>query len=499
MLERYCDALIIGTELSGLITAAFLARRGLTVHVLDLDPYAKDDREPDPFCVAHLHSKLLRSILGRLNIPENDIQFLSGTDSPLQIIFPKKRIEISSNPVAFYEELEREFPEKHENIKLFYESLARIKHQVEAQQLYSLILPTSFREKRQLMKFVKSHGLDDRLSDLGLSIDSDETLKSFIMAQLKLITYSHTDSPFAFQVAELLNPSEGEIFSIKGGHQYLKKLFLDRIEHHEGAYRPDAKIEKLLFRDGIFEGAQLSGIEGIILARYVIWNTHLKRLPDYLPSLFRFRKLRHQIHKIKPKLHWFTAYFDVPQEYIPAPMRENMLVIEDPNKDLQGTNFLYIQRQKKDSGFARLSVSYLLSPDSLNAEEESFQPIHQEIAEILNKLIPFANSKLVFSFPNSTNKRDEETLFPLKDNDFEIFKQTATQHPIYQLNVRSFTDLFPFGYKTPAPNLFLTAPEILGGLGYEGKFMLGLKVTDLIWSDVEKEKKRAMKLERRIA
>ncbi len=83
MLERYCDALIIGTDISGLITAAFLARRGLTVQVLDLDPYAGNEREPDPFCVAHLHSKLLRSILGRLNVPENDIQFLSTAGKPL--------------------------------------------------------------------------------------------------------------------------------------------------------------------------------------------------------------------------------------------------------------------------------------------------------------------------------------------------------------------------------------------------------------------------------
>ena len=93
----------------------------------------------------------------------------------------------------------------------------------------------------------------------------------------------------------------------------------------------------------------------------------------------------------------------------------------------------------------------------------------------------------------------EGTLFPLRDNDFEIFRETAREHPVYSLQPKSFTDLFPLSFKTAAPNLFVTAPEILGSLGYEGKYMLGLKVTDLIWQDVEKEKRRAMKLERRIA
>lgn len=500
MLERYCDALIIGTEISGLITAAFLARRGLSVHVLDLDPFASHDKEPDPFCVAHLHSKLLRSILGRLNIPENDIQCLShSSDSPLQIIFPKKRIDISANPVTFYEELEREFPKQHEQLKLFYESLANIKHQVETQALYSLILPTSFRERRHLMKFVKTHGLDQRLEELGIPINENHSLKSFIMAQLKLVTYTHMESPFAFQVAELLNPSEGEILSIQGGHQYLKKLFLERIDHHEGAYRPESKIEEFLYKNGIFGGVKLAGLEGNILCRYLIWNTDLNRLIDFLPGQFRFRKLKKAIRSLKPSSLWFTAHYHVPKAFIPKPMKENVIVIEDPGEALFGTNFLYIQVKEKNKEMVRLSVSYLLGPESLDAREEYFKPIHQKIFDTLEFIMPFSKGELIHSFPLTKTVENEETLFPLKENDFEIFKQTARAHPIYYQAARSFADLFPISYKTPAPNLFLTSPEILGSMGYEGKFMLGLKITDLIWSDVEKEKKHAMKLERRIA
>lgn len=499
MLERYCDALIIGTDISGLITAAFLARRGLSVHVLDLEPFVGHTNEPDPFCVAHLHSKLLRSILGRLNIPETDIQLLAATDSPLQIIFPKKRIDISANPVTFYEELEREFPDQHEKLKLFYENLAYIKHQMEAQQLYSLLLPTTFKERRQLMKFVRSHGLDRRLDSLGLPTEQNADLKSFITAQLNLITYSHVDSPFAFQVAELLNPSEGEILSIQGGHHYLKKLFIDRIIHHEGAYRPEAKIEKLLFRSGAFEGVQLAGFEGNILARYVIWNTNLKRLMDYLPKMLRFYFLKKVIRNLKPAAHWFSSHYDVPSDLLPPPMRENFIVIDDTAKELSGTNFLYVQLKDRDKEVARLSVSYLLEPEALEAGDDFFAPIQENIRAKLVCLIPFSDSILRHSFPLPAQKQEEDTLFPLQENDFEIFKQTARSHPIYRLKASSFTHLFPIGYKTAAANFFLTSPEILGSLGYEGKFMLGLKVTDLIWKDVEKGKKRAMKQERRIA
>lgn len=499
MLERYCDALIIGTDLSGLITGAFLARRGLTVHILDLDPFARNAKEPDPFCVAHLHSKLFRSILGRLNIPESDIQALSGSDSPLQIIFPNKRIDISANPVTFFDELEREFPDQHQNLKLFYEKLANIKHQVETQQLYSLLLPTSFKEKRQLMKFVKEHQLDNRLKGLGIDVENNSTLHNFLMAQLKLVTYTHTNSPFAFQVAELLNPSEGEIFSVQGGHHYLKRLFIERVQHHEGAYRPEAKIEKLLYRDGIFEGAALAGMEGNVLARYVIWNTDLKRLNQFLPNLWRFRKLRKSIHNIKPSAHWFTAHYELPKEFIPEPMKDNLVVISNPEKELKGSNFLYVQIKPKEENKVLISVSYLWGPESLEADEETFLNLHEQIRIIIGKLFPFGENHLTYQFPLKEVSSDTNTLFPLEENDFEIFKQSAKEHTIYSLAPKSFSDLFPIGYKTAAPNLFITSPEILGSLGYEGKFMLGLKVTDLIWEDVKKEKKWAMKTERRIA
>ncbi len=499
MLERFCDALVIGTEISGLITAAFLARRGLTVHVLDPDPYFDNKKEPDPFCVAHLQSKLLRSILGRLNVPENDIQFLAENHSPLQIIFPNKRIDVSANPLTFYEELEREFPLHHEKLKLFYENLVTIKHRVDTQEFYSLMLPHGFSERRQFKKFIKANDLESRLKDLDLPIKEEKTLKNFLMSQIKLLTYAHNETPFSFQVADLLNPSEGEVLSIRGGHHYLKKLFLSRIEHHEGAYRPEAKIEKLLYRNGIFEGANLSGIEGNILARYVIWNTHLKRLGDYLPQLFRFRKLRKAILRLEPSANWFTAHFEMPRAFIPTPMHDNLIIINNPNGDLKEGNYLYVQKRDEGADATRLSVSYLLPTDDLEKPDSEFTNLHEDILQTLKNFIPFCADKIKLVFPLTIPESDEGTLFPLKENDFEIFRQTAREHPIYELQTKEFADLFPISYKTPAPNFFLTAPEILASMGYEGKYMLGLKVTDIIWKDVEKEKKHAMKTEKRIA
>lgn len=499
MLEHYSDALIIGTEIPGLITGAFLARRGLNVHVLDPSPYAPSEIRSDPFVSHALHSKLLRSILGRLNVSEAAIHGLTTPAEPLQIIFPKKRIDIEANPLFFYEEMEREFPDVLPEIKQFYENLTHVKHQVETQQLFSLMLPRTFMERRQLNKFAKIHQLDCRMENGTFDFATSPEFRTFIEAQLKLLL-THQSSPMLlYQVSDLLNPSDGAVLSIKGGQNLLKSIFRERIEHHAGFIRTKTQIDKLLFKNGIFEGVMMAGTQGNILTRYLVWNTELSRLKDYLPSLLRFTRLKSKIKKIKPKAMWFTAHFQVPRMYIPSPMQNNVVSIENPGRDLIGTNYLFIQIHDREEEMVSLSVSYLMGVEAQDADDESFIPLHEKILQSLRFLMPFADDKIKLIFPTLSSKKQEGTLFPLKEDDFTIFKYMAKSHPVFESRAKTFSDLFPISYKTASPNLFITSPQILGGFGLESHFMLGLHVTDLIWQDVEKEKKRAMKLEKRIA
>lgn len=500
MTERYCDALIIGTDIPGLIAAAFLARRGLGVQVIDPSPYTQSEFKPDPYPVGHLHSKLLRSILGRLNVSEAEIQSLSPHDDPLQIIFNNKRIDISPNPALFYDEIDREFPEDKEAIKQFYERLTHAKHEIEIQHLYDLFLPNTFMERRQLNKFVRQHQLEESADKIQQGLRPDIYLSSFFQTQLRLLLQTHkTRGEFAFNVAELLNPNEGEILFLCGGQNRLKKIFLERIRHHEGSVREEAHLERLLYKNGIFEGAQLTGSQGQSLARYVIWNTDLERLLEYLPSQFRYRKIRRAVRHMKPKFHWFTAYFQVPRRFIPPPMKSQVILVDDPGKALCGSNYVYLQLLDDKNGLQVIAANYLLEPKALEADEESFTPIHDKISRQIGRILPFANNQLELIFPLGQAPQQKDTLFPLKENDFEVFKHGAKIHPVYEIKGHSFMELFPLSFKTPSPNFFLTSQQILSAMGYEGKFMLGLQVTDLIWQDVEKEKKRAMKLEKRIA
>lgn len=499
MLEKYCDILVIGTELPGLISAAFLARRGLSVQIIESDVYADNSQMPDPLCLTSIHSKLLRSILGRLNVPEMTIQAFLEKESNLQVIFPKHRIDVFSNPLNYSDELDREFPENQGEIKSFYEELARVRHQTDVNDLFDHLIPSSWGEQRQLKKFIKQHELNEKSSSYLHLIETNSLLKAYFESQYILSNQSICHQPFTYQVAEIFNPGDGEIFSIINGFKPLKEILLERITHHGGHIRKKISPQKLLFRNSVIEGVELSGTQDTVLAKYVIWNTSLPKLGDILPNKWRYKKLKKVCNNHSSYYHWFTAKWTVPSLYIPDPMKENVIIIQDAEKELSGSNFLYLQLHKLESEQHQIDVNFLLPRSAIDEKTAFFKPYFTEIQENLTKLFPFSTGKLKHVFPLENQEKDEDTLFPLHENDYEVFLHSAEIHGVLEQKENDFSHLFPLHYKTPTPNFFISHPYIFSAFGFESKLILGLKITDLVWQETEKEKKRAMKSERRIA
>lgn len=500
MLEKYCDILVIGTELPGLITAAFLARRGLSVQVIESDFYANHPQMPDPTCLTGVHSKLLRSILGRLNVPEVTIQNFLELESNLQIIFPKHRIDVLSNPLLYTDEIEREFLAEQDSLKTFYEDLARERHQIDVNDFFQQLLPYTWREQRAFKKFLKINNLHNKSPGFKNIITLNPVLKSYFKAQYALGYQTFCDDPFAFQVAEMFNPGDGEIFSIIAGEKPLRDILLERLTHHDGHIRHKISAQKLLYRNGIFEGVELSGTQDTVLAKYIVWNSSLAKLKELLPKKWRYRSLRKSCDAFKSHFQWFTVRFELAKNLIPEPMKRNLILIDEPDKELSGTNFLNVQiRNTEEESICLIDVNFLLPRSALDEDNAFFKAYFEQIRTKLANVMPFSEKGLRQVFPLENVEKVEDTLFPMSENDFEVFRHAAETFGIEQQDEKNFQNLFPLNYKTPTPNFFVTHPKVFNAFGLESKLMLGLKITDIIWQEAEKEKKRAMKSERRIA
>lgn len=500
MLEKFCDILVIGNELPGLVTAAFLARRGLSVQVIDSDIFADHPKLPDPHCLCNVQSKLLRSILGRLNVPEVTIQNFLNQESTLQVIFPKHRIDVINNPLTYFEEIEREFAKEAPQLKTFYEKQAKLRHQTDVTELFQQLLPHSFKEKRLFRKFINEQNLNQVHQEYLDLLKLTPALARFMELQYLLAYQQMAQKPFNFQISELFNPGDGEIFSVHAGLKDLKKMLHDRIHHYDGVVRKKVQINQLLFRNGIFEGADLDENQGQILSKYMIWNTSLHKLTDYLPQKWRFRKLRKVCEQDQTQHHWFTARYSIDKNFIPEPMKTNAVVIRNEKLPLTDANMLYLQVQtNKMESLAHIDVHFLLPKSALEQTASHFEKHFEHIRVKLLEIFPFSDKNLKLAFPLRSPDQPQDTLFPLTEDDFEIFKHSAEQNGISEQTASSFLDLFEVDYQTPTPNFFISHPKVFSSFGIESKLILGLKITDLIWQEVEKVKKRAMRSERRIA
>lgn len=504
MSEKFCDILIVGCELSGLITGVFLAKRGLSVIVLNTDhDVGSQKKNIQPNLISHLDSRLFKTILGRLSISDTELGIVNRYDMPYQVVFPDHRIDVTVHRDKFYKELKREFPANADAIRSFYLSLDELDRALDNDSFQDFILPRGLIPYFKFTKFIKENHLDLTITDWINTLNLDPEITSFMDAQIKFLSNLHCKVPFSYPLAKLLANQNSVLFDVKGGIGQLKKLFLSKIESYNGKVKNDIKIEHLMIEKRKVQGIKLGGFEGMIACKYLLWNQNCLGLEPWLPPGILSRWLLRKIKKTPPRFARFSIQYEVDQDAIPIGMKSNVLYVKDPKKDLLGPNFLHLHfyyppEQEEHNSKKNLIVTYVIPHECLRNDDASFDQIHEEITQHLHGLMPFSEGKIQLKFPRDDSVPSGELLFPLEESDYETFKRNAAQNPIFEVEAKRFQDLFPFPHRTIYKNLILTGPEILASLGFEGEFLLGLKTTDLIWGDFEKVKKKGIK-QRRIA
>src|SRR5262245_11377003 len=174
MSEKYSDVIIVGTDLAGLIAGAFLAKRGLSITVLNFEKdVSLEKKNIQPNLITHLESRLFKSILGRLSILDHELNVIRKLDIPYQVVLPEHRIDVYRDRDRFYREIQREFPTDSEKIRNFYRGLNHFEAAVDNEALQDLILPKGLKRRWKFAKFVKATGLNQRISESIKHLGSD--------------------------------------------------------------------------------------------------------------------------------------------------------------------------------------------------------------------------------------------------------------------------------------------------------------------------------------
>jgi hypothetical protein len=472
---NFCDLLVLGSDLSGVIAATLLAKRGMNVLVID------DDEDSDRFSsmATGLDTRAFKSLVSKLMIPESRIQMVQENKVACQVILPKHRIDLAPSKDFLFKEIDREFPKERE---LFSDLIAEVTSVREntIDSLFSFLPVSNRKESKEFTRWVQELP-DQKIREIWEKLSP--TLQTFLKLQLRFMARGPLVEPLTLQLILYLSPENCTTFSIKGGVRELKKIFYERLEYFGGMVHPLAGGHfKISAKGREIKGVKLDRYSHPTRCRFLLGNIDYQhfygQLPKNLWSYFAKRKMEH----VTSHKEQYLVQYEIDKNVLPAALKENVVLIDDVTKPLEGLNYLEINlspaTRDKDETSKILSVAYSYS-DAFEKGEGFFEELHGEIERRLHKLIPFSENSIRRLFPR---KNENEELFP-DTGDFPVFQKMAKRK-------RMFTpSFFTPPLTTPFKNGVLLGPNLLDWLGMEGKILGALKGVDLIWEREAKTKK----------
>jgi len=472
---NFCDLLVLGSDLSGVMAATLLAKRGMNVLVLD----DENENEPCANLLTGLGSRSFKSLLGKLMIPDTKLQMLHENKVACQIVLPKHRLDMHRSRPLLLKEIEREFPQERETVEELLREIDALR-EGHLDELLSMFPVLEAKEKKRFIRWVQSLPGEKTLS---LWAKLSPELQCVFKAQIRFLSRSPLIEPILFQLMLFLPPEASGSFSVRGGAREIKKLFFDKLDYFGGMVHPlgDEPFSFVTKRSEI-KAVQLPRYNFPTRCRFVLGNTNIQSLYSALPStFFSFLTGRDQkkVAELQPAERHGLVQYEVPKDILPVPMKENVICITDPTAPLSGSNYLEINvhplpKAVTDSD-TLMTNSYLLSQDSASP----FESLHGQIDAGLHRLIPFADNRLRRVFPGvqvaAEAVGETAPLFPPQD-------ETVVLERILQKRVSYEPSFFFPTLDSPYKNLFVLGPNVLDWMGLEGKMLAALRAVELIWA-----------------
>ncbi len=481
---NFCDLLVLGSDLSGVMAATLLAKRGLNVLILDDD----EDDDLHPNLVTGLGAKSFKSFLGKLMIPDSKLQVLHENKVGCQVIFPKHRLDLYSSRPALLKEIEREFPEER---ALFEELMGEVDRLRETylEEAFSYLPLVSEKEKKKFIKWFQSFPEQKLLS---LWNQLSPTFQCLIKVQLRFFSRNLVMDPPILQLLLFLTPEGLTSYSIRGGARELKKIFFDKLDYFGGMVHPLREDTfQILSKGQEIRGAQLTRYNFPTRCRYLLGNMDIKSLYQELPTplLSFFSQRKKKVFSLNSAEERRVLQYQLSRKILPEPMKENVIIVSDPLAPVVGSNYLEVNLYPLYKGASEefdtlMTVTYSISANNLgNGGNSNFlEKIHQEIDHRLRKLLPFSDSHLKRVFPKTNEPVTEPTLFPEVVEDSNLLDRIGRGRLAYSPSL-----VFPT-LESNFKNLTVVGPNILDWLGMEGKMLTALKAVEAIWTQELKTK-----------
>jgi phytoene dehydrogenase-like protein len=490
---NFYDVVVCGGELTGLVTAALLGRRGFRVLLLGHDA----DR-PAFEAAGHTLSRgpaLLPPIgtpgVARVLKDLNCVQIVRRRAPPLspgfQVVMPRHRFDIGLSPDALGREMAREFGAERTAIEA---ALARV---ASASALLDPLLateitlpPDGFWERREVGRLESL--LPRPGTDLLAPLPASHPMRAVVAAPGVLSGVVVPGAPAIVGEARAFDLARRGLHRVEGGYAGLHALFREKLETFSGERRDKLIPVEIVVKRGKVAGVRVRPRDETIGCEHLVWAGSAAAM-HALCAEKPVRRGRDGAPGLHVEAYRYALALLVSPEVIPEGMGDRVFMIGDPARPLLEENALAItvgQPGPRQVDQIPIWVECIVPAPPVDAGAGYLQALRGRVVARLETLLPFLRRHLiVLASPHDglppelpegargkgKGKGESAKLPPVPPTPLP---------PVYAADSDSPFDVAALQHATGIKNLYLAGLENLPGLGIEGELVSAWGVARLI-------------------
>jgi len=412
------EIIIVGSGLGGLVAGALLSKRNHSVLLLKERGYQRSHRAKGyrfiPFSSLSeklINTTLLQKASQTLNLPfltifpEGRRQDKSNLNIQkqkvaFQVIFPKARVDLYSQPSQYQRELSREFPKEVSPIGGFYKEMEDLQHLLMEMKikegLWSLfpLRPRSLVKRWLPFQLISKEGIDERLLPFSTEFRQFIQLQLSSWGNLFLNRFSLALAAYVL----LYHETTGELISGLDIEELEEKILREFVQAG-GRVEEIEKVEQIRkkWRRGFI--VSLEGDRRVFESKLLILNSPLHRLSGLMDG--REKRLSRWEKRIQPRYVLLPLLMGIREKVIPVGMRDLLISVLDLEKPFDGGNFLLLSLTPKGDetnapeGRRALTVESLLLLEDW--DRTSLAEHQKSVIRHLGHLFPFLDRYIDFT------------------------------------------------------------------------------------------------------
>jgi phytoene dehydrogenase-like protein len=326
---KHYDVIVLGRSLGALSAAALLARRDFTVLVLGqgerpasyrLGPRTLRRRA---FTLLAATSPVWTRVLVELAQSQTWKRRVVPASPMMQVIAPRRRLDIPPDMVLFAREIDREMPEIRRVVDELYAELARVNGAAdEAFERDAVWPPGTFWERRETSPYVRAEPDADLLVELPRAHFFRQVVASSVLFATDL---SSLPPPFA--VARLHGAWTRGVYTLPGGEDELAQFLIERINAYGGLCKLGERASALHLRRGASAGVLLDGDDAPTGAGFVITDLDGEGIAALSGGEGIHKRAQREWPRITSSVGRFVVSLVVRDEGLPGPLGAESFIL----------------------------------------------------------------------------------------------------------------------------------------------------------------------------